>query len=499
MKLATKNMILAIVSRVVTIITGVIVQRYILIAYGSALNGLTSSITQVMSYLVLLEAGLGSASIQALYYPLAHHDWKSISSIITATDREYKKISAAFTACLIVVSVILPLATISEVEYSVAALLTLITGGSSVASYILGGKYKALLNADQKVYILYYLDIATISLSCILRVVALQNGKGIIFVQFLNLLSVGIKNAGYFLYVRMKYKSINYTAIPDRKAINKRWNVFVHNIAGIVVNHTDIIILTLFSSLKIVSVYSVYNMIFGQMSNMIQMAFTQAPQASFGILYNKNHEKFKRVYFVYENVFSLLLFILTTISLVMILPFVQLYTAGVKDITYVDVRLQFLFALILLMNQLRAPSIIIINVIGAFKETQVGAIIEAVLNISVSLFLFLIAGWGIYGLLFGTVISYIYRTTDVILFVYKNVLKVSIIKYVKLLLINFFCAAVIVFIFCVVFPITAENFIVWIGKACFVGVITCMVFIIVNFCGNNELRYIFKYIKRKEK
>ena len=91
MKSASKNMILAVIARVVTIITGVIVQRYILISFGSVLNGLTSSITQVMSYLVLLEAGLGSASIQALYYPLAQNEWRKISRIITATGKEYKK------------------------------------------------------------------------------------------------------------------------------------------------------------------------------------------------------------------------------------------------------------------------------------------------------------------------------------------------------------------------------------------------------------------------
>ena len=70
----------------------------------------------------------------------------------------------------------------------------------------------------------------------------------------------------------------------------------VHQISGIVVNHTDIIILTAFSRLSVVSVYSVYNMIFGHMSNLIQTTFLQAPQATFGLLYNRDKQQFVKQY-----------------------------------------------------------------------------------------------------------------------------------------------------------------------------------------------------------
>ena len=486
MKSASKNMILAIISRVVTIITGIVVQRYILLTFGSVLNGLTSSITQVMSYLVLLEAGLGSASIQALYNPLAQNDWKKISGIITATGQEYKKISAVFVSCLFCVAIVLPFTTINEVEYSIAALLTLITGASSIASYILGGKYKALLNADRKVYILYYLDIMTTILSAILRIVALRVGMGIVIVQLLNLFTVGIKNLGYLVYVRNKYQNINYNAEPDIKSISKRWNVLIHSLSGIVVNHTDIIILTIFSSLKTVSLYSVYNMVFGQMSNMIQIVFTQAPQASFGRIFNQDKEKFKKLYLSYETFFTVLLFIVVAISFVMILPFIRIYTSGINDIQYVDSKLQVLFVLILLMNQLRVPAIMAINISGYFKETQRGAIIEAIINIVASLFLFFVMDFGIYGLLLGTIISYLYRTLDVILFVYKKILRLNIVKFIKMLFINLICLAFSCYIFGVRYPVITNGVTSWLIMACIRGCVISMIFFIGNLIGNKK-------------
>ena len=99
MKALSKNMIMTIVTRMVTLATGLFVQQRILVAYGSSLNGLTSSITQVMSYLVILEAGLGTASVQALYLPLANKDWDKASGIVTATGKEYRKIAAVFLFC----------------------------------------------------------------------------------------------------------------------------------------------------------------------------------------------------------------------------------------------------------------------------------------------------------------------------------------------------------------------------------------------------------------
>ena len=500
MKSASKNMFLAIVARIATIITGIVVQRYILLSFGSVLNGLTSSITQVMSYLVLLEAGLGSASIQALYNPLAQNDWKKISGIITATGKEYKKISSIFVGCLVAVAIILPFSTLNEVEYSVASLLTLITGASSVASYILGGKYKALLNADRKAYVLYYLDIVTIILSAVLRIVALRMGMGIVIVQFLNLLTVGIKNLGYLVYVRRKYINIDYKAEPDKKSISKRWNVLIHSLSGIVVNHTDIIILTIFSSLKTVSLYSIYNMVFGQMSNMIQIVFTQAPQASFGRIYNQDKEEFKKYYLSYEVAFTVLLCVVVSISFIMILPFVKIYTAGIKDIQYVDNKLQILFVLILLMNQLRVPAIMAINITGYFKETQRAAIVEAIINITASMFMFFVLDWGIYGLLIGTIISYLYRTVDVIRFVYRNVLHMKITKFIKMLSVNLLCLGSACYIWGIKYPIIVNDFSMWFIKACIIGCSICLIFFVGNIIGNKqEIINGIKSIKKSSK
>lgn len=492
------NMVTSVLSRVVVLITGLIVQHFILQAYGSTLNGLTSSITQVMSYLVLFEAGLGTASIQALYDPLSRNDWKKVSGIVVATGVEYKKITAAFSSVLLLVSLVLPFTLKGQVEFAVASLLTAVTGGSYIASYIVGGKYKAILSADRKMYVLYILDMLSSILSCVLRVMALRVGAGIVWVQLLHLGSILFKNAGYFICVKSRYKKIDYKETPDLQSVSKRWNVLIHSIAGIVVNHTDVIILTLFASLKTVSVYSAYNMVFGQLSTTIQSTFIQAPQAHFGILYYKDKRKFERSFRVYETVFTILLFWICEIALVMITPFIEVYTKGVTDIKYIDKWLPILFTLILLLNLLRSPAVMAVNVSGAFKETQKGAIIEAIINITVSLTLFFTTKLGLYGLLIGTVCSYIYRTADLICYTYKHIVGCNISDFIRTVIVNFALLGLMYYFACVKFPIQAASFVGWSVSTVIVTIVVSIELIVGNIILNRErVSEIYSVIKTK--
>ena len=49
------------------------------------------SLCGFISYLVLLEAGLGAASTQALYKPLSENDWDKAGSIMSATAKSYRR------------------------------------------------------------------------------------------------------------------------------------------------------------------------------------------------------------------------------------------------------------------------------------------------------------------------------------------------------------------------------------------------------------------------
>ena len=69
----------------------------------------------------------------------------------------------------------------------------------------------------------------------------------------------------------------------------------------------------------------------------------------------------------------------------------------------------------------RSSSNNILSFAGAFKETQWRAVLEATINLVVSFIC--VFKFGIYGVLFGTVVALIYRANDIILFANRRVLK----------------------------------------------------------------------------
>ena len=65
-----KNAISSLALQLATIAQGLILPKLILGAFGSEVNGLVSSITQFLSFISLLEGGLGAVVLAELYGPI---------------------------------------------------------------------------------------------------------------------------------------------------------------------------------------------------------------------------------------------------------------------------------------------------------------------------------------------------------------------------------------------------------------------------------------------
>ena len=141
--------------QIVIMLIGMITPRLLLIAYGSEINGLVSSVTQFISYFSLVQAGLSGASIFALYQPLAQGDKRKISAIVTATRNFYYRAGLMFLVLLTTMSLIYPLFVKTEqLSPILVAILIFVIGFNSIIDMFLLAKYTALLSADQRHYIL---------------------------------------------------------------------------------------------------------------------------------------------------------------------------------------------------------------------------------------------------------------------------------------------------------------------------------------------------------
>ena len=72
-------LIFGIISQVVTLLLGILLPKLLIGGFGSEVNGLLSSVKQIFVYVALLEAGVGTAALQAMYAPIAVNDTQKAS------------------------------------------------------------------------------------------------------------------------------------------------------------------------------------------------------------------------------------------------------------------------------------------------------------------------------------------------------------------------------------------------------------------------------------
>lgn len=90
--------IFGVIQQILTLIFGLIVPRLFIQTFGSEMNGLLSSLGNIYSYLALVEAGIGTTAIQALYGPLGRDDKRSINQIMAATAHYYNRAGFIYLA-----------------------------------------------------------------------------------------------------------------------------------------------------------------------------------------------------------------------------------------------------------------------------------------------------------------------------------------------------------------------------------------------------------------
>ena len=79
-----KNIVWGFGGQILILILGIIVPRIMIVGYGSDVNGLISTITQIFTYVALLEAGIGQAAKNALYKPLVDKDRDNFASVVAS-------------------------------------------------------------------------------------------------------------------------------------------------------------------------------------------------------------------------------------------------------------------------------------------------------------------------------------------------------------------------------------------------------------------------------
>lgn len=432
----------SLVFEAVTIICGLILPRLIIGVYGSEVNGLVNSIAQFLHVVSFLDLGVGAVVQSALYKPLATHDENAVSQIVVSAKGFFNKIAVLLLAYVAVLIVTYPFITKQEFGWAYSAALVAAMSISYFAQYYFGVVDRLLLTANQEGYVQYTAQIVTLVLNTLACVVAIKLGASIQLVKLITSLIFLLRPIYLRWYVNRHYR-INRKIELNGEPIRQKWNGVMQHLSYVVLTSTDNIVLTLFSTLTNVSIYSVYHMVIYGIKQLF-ISMTNGIKAIIGELWAKNElEKLTSIFATTEWAIHSAVVIVFCCTWKLILPFVALYTSHVTDAEYI----QPLFATVIILAHaihcMRIPYNMLILATGAYKEAQNMHIITALINVVVSVAV--VNMYGLVGVAVGTLVAMIYQTCWMILFDSKNNIRWPLRRVGKQLIFDLFAIALIVF------------------------------------------------------
>lgn len=386
LKTAKLNISTTLLRQVMATLCGIVIPIVMIEAFGSAVYGATTSIAQFLSYIALLEGGIGRVARGALYRPLAEGDTLQVSRVHRAIRSFFNKVGIVFVVYTLVLAVFYyDIADVTVFDRKFTFGLVLAISLFTFANYMGGIANLTLMNADQKQYVSNLTITVTNLLNTLSIVLLVALRANVLIVKLVSSLVFVARPVVYRLYVKKRYDLPRVE--KDEAALSQKWTGMGQHIAYFLHTNTDVVLLTLFADLKIVAIYSVYRLVATSIWN-IAGSFSGGMEAAFGEMIAKKEQKnLESSYGHYKALLSVVSVILFGSAAALIVPFVKLYTAGVTDANYIRPLFGLMLVLAEAINCIVLPCSSLPVSGNRLKQTKWGAYCEAIINIALSLVL----------------------------------------------------------------------------------------------------------------
>lgn len=472
------NIISSVLLRFVTAAIGLVLPRMILLQYGSEANGMMQAISQVLSYAIIFEFGIGGVILAALYTPIAKNDNESISDIFNYTRVYFGKISLLYVMLAVVFALTAKFIISTGFDYMYVMSMVVILAVTTYFSYYFGLPYQLLMKADQKIHVINFVQIITTIVNFVACILLINAGCNIHMVKLISAFVFLINPIVYRIYVKKHFKISKSIYDNDRKYPRKRDGV-IHHLSYFIHENTDIVLLSIICGTATVSVYSVYNSIMVIITGLLTAVSSGISAAIGNLIALKEKKKLKVLFEKYECVNTAVIFGFITVTMLLILPFVSIYTKGVEDIDYIRPIFAILMGLGTLMYCIRIPYSVVVGAAGHYGETKSGALAEVIINLVVSFAL--IKPLGMVGVAAGTFLAMTYRTIYIVWYLSGNILKRPAKLFYINLLINTVVGVVIIYAFRNYFVWTPDSVLDFIVEALKLSPIVFLVYIAADF------------------
>ena len=382
------NVSAAIASRVLLLVSALLVRRLLIRYVGNDVNGLNSLYTSVIGMLAVVELGVGSAISYSMYKPIVEGDKEKTAALYGLYQQAYRIIGSIILTAGLAVMPFLPgmISDYSELKVNVYLTFGLLLV-SVVLSYLYGAK-TSLIEAYKDNYITTGILTVCRLLQYGLQVVVLIMFRS--FSLFLacqiveTLLAWGMTE----LVARKKHGDILALRIGvdqgTKKEIGKNIRaMMMHHIGSVMVNTVDSVVISAFVGVAVLGKYSNYALIASVMAGTISLLFTPLVSVIGHLCAEGDREKIKRHFeqFYFLNYALGVMFFLGYYAVID--QMVQLcFGTGLE----ISRTVSFIITLDGFIKFMRKSALLFRDASGTFYYDRWKPIVEGIVNLGLSLF-----------------------------------------------------------------------------------------------------------------
>ncbi len=376
------NMISYAVLQIVNMLVGLFLPRLYLAVYGSEVNGVISTINSFISYFSYLEAGLGLTLIHSLFKPLATGDEAELNGILSFSKKRYQKISYIYFCLVVCLSLIFPFLQVAQglgrIEFMA---LVFVIGLYGALDFYTMAKYRVLLTADRKEYVISNAMIVAQLLRFVFVWLLLRLDLSVVWVKLVPIFTLAVRSIILKVYVSKKYPQVNFSVSPstDITLGKERFDALLLQISISTSISLPTIIISQILGFKEANVFAVYSLVANAVISIVSaLSSGVSPMLGRNIAQGKD---VKETYTTYEGVVAFVIALTFSVTAIMILPFINLYTNVVSDVNYLRPSYAILISLWAALYSYRIPATAIINAAGIYRENRINNILNLVFQV----------------------------------------------------------------------------------------------------------------------
>ncbi|MBR6253594.1 MAG: hypothetical protein IKR04_07165 [Clostridia bacterium] len=282
-------------------------RRIFISVLGVELLGVSGLFDNIFSVLALAELGISGAITYSMYKYIVEDNKPKLIAITNYYKKLYNRIAIIVGTLGILLLPFLRLIVNADAKIPHLEIYYLLTLANTVSSYLFVYK-TTIVSADQKGYRLKLVNSVVEVLKLLTQLAVLFIFKKYMIYIFVSVVFTLISNIISSSLSQKWYSFLNGKDELTKEEKKSIWNniksMFFYKIGGVVMNHTDNILISIIVNTATVGLYSNYNMIFRKLDGYCNLIFSSL-SASVGNL-NVTATK-ERKYFIFK-VFMLIAF-----------------------------------------------------------------------------------------------------------------------------------------------------------------------------------------------